>query len=62
MWDELLANAFPFLYALVVSKEAWVVDVWDDMGEGGILGARHINDRWQIYLFFNYIKLKTNME
>ena len=32
MWDESLASAFPSLYALGSSKEAWVVDVWDEWG------------------------------
>ena len=26
---------FPFLYALATSKEAWVLEVWDALGEDG---------------------------
>ena len=30
-----LCEAFPFLYDLAVSKDAWVADCWDSMGEEG---------------------------
>ena len=30
-----LCEGFPSLFALAVSKEAWVVDCWDSMGEEG---------------------------
>ena len=33
--DEALSLSFPFLYALATSKEAWVLEVWDALGEDG---------------------------
>ena len=36
MWEEPLCLSSPSFYALVVSKEARVVDFWDDIG-----GIRH---------------------
>ena len=33
--DEALSISFPSLYALSTSKEAWVAEVWDAMGEDG---------------------------
>ncbi|RVW63585.1 hypothetical protein CK203_057416 [Vitis vinifera] len=33
--DEALCDSFPSLYALVVSKEKWVAEVWDPSIEGG---------------------------
>ena len=30
-----LSNYFPSLYDLVVSKDAWVADCWDFLGEKG---------------------------
>lgn len=42
--------AFPSLYVLASSKEAWVADVWDGPGEGGHWNpcfGRHLND-WKI--------------
>ncbi|RVX20326.1 hypothetical protein CK203_004874 [Vitis vinifera] len=33
--DEILSISFPSLYALVTSKEAWVAEVWDTLGEDG---------------------------
>ena len=41
---------FPSLFALVASKEAWVADVWDDMGQGGHWNRhfiRPLND-WEL--------------
>lgn len=35
--DEALCNSFLSLFALVVSKEEWVVEVWDPSVEGGKL-------------------------
>ena len=33
--DEALSISFPSLYALSTSKEAWVAEVWDTLGEEG---------------------------
>ena len=33
--DEALSISFPSLYALATSKEAWVAEVWDTLGEDG---------------------------
>ena len=35
--DEPLCGSFLPLYTLALSKEAWKVDLWDDLGEGGHL-------------------------
>ena len=45
--DEVLCYSFPSLYALAVSKEEWVVEVWDPLVEGGSwsLFSRPFNDR-----------------
>ena len=33
--NDVLCNSFPSLYVLVASKEVWVVELWDSMGEEG---------------------------
>ena len=33
--DSPLCMSFPSLFALTVEKEAWVVDIWDPLAEGG---------------------------
>ena len=33
--DDALTISFPSLYTLVTSKEAWVAEVWDTLGEEG---------------------------
>ena len=45
--EEPLCNPFPSLYALVLSREVWVVDLWEDLGGGGLWSlhfSRHVND------------------
>ena len=34
-----LCNSFPFLFALMVSKEEWVAEVWETSFEGGKEGG-----------------------
>ena len=34
--DEALSMSFPSLYTLATFKEAWVVQVWDTLGEDGV--------------------------
>ena len=34
-WDPLWEESFPSLYALILSKDAWVVDLWDEIGTRG---------------------------
>ena len=48
--DVTLASAVPSLFAFTLSKEVWVTEVWDDMGEGGHWNPhfiRHLND-WEL--------------
>ena len=33
--NDVLYDSFPSMYALVASKEAWLVELWDSMGEEG---------------------------
>ncbi|RVX19381.1 hypothetical protein CK203_008774 [Vitis vinifera] len=33
--DEALCSSFPSLFALAISKEEWVAEVWDPSVEGG---------------------------
>ena len=33
--DEALCSSFPSLFALAISKEEWVAEVWDPLVEGG---------------------------
>ena len=33
--DSPLSVSFPTLFALALHKEAWVVDIWDPLAEGG---------------------------
>ena len=33
--DKALSISFPSLYALATSKEEWVAEVWDTLGEDG---------------------------
>ena len=43
-------DSFPSLYALVASKEAWLVDLWDSSGEEGGWSprfSRPFND-WEV--------------
>lgn len=47
---EPLSMDFPSSYALAASKEAWVADIWDDLGEGGHWNPcfiKHLND-WEL--------------
>ena len=34
--DDALTISFPSLYTLATSKEAWVAEVWDTLGEDGV--------------------------
>ena len=50
--DEHLCNSFPSLYASALSKEAWVADLWEDLGGGGHWTpcfTRYFND-WELEL------------
>ena len=33
--EEPLCNSFPFLYVLTLLKEAWAIDLWEDVGVEG---------------------------
>ena len=49
---EALCNSFPSLFAVVVSKEDWVAEVWDSSVEGGSWSPhflRAFND-WEVVL------------
>ena len=37
-WYGPLCNSFPSLCVLALSKEAWVTDLWEDLGVGGVGG------------------------
>ena len=55
--DEALSHSFPSLYALVTSKEAWVVEVWDATGEDGGWNprfSRRFND-WEMEMVERFI-------
>ena len=57
--DEALSLSFPSLYALVTSKEAWVVEVWDATGEDGGSNprfSRPFND-WEMEMVERFIFL-----
>ena len=50
--DSPLSVSFPILFALAIDKEAWVVDIWDPLAEGGPGGwnpcfSRSLND-WEV--------------
>ena len=48
--NNTLHDSFPSLFALVVSKDAWVVDCWDSLGEEGGWNprfSRSFND-WEV--------------
>ena len=50
--DSPLSVSFPTLFALAIDKEAWVVDIWDPLAEGGPGGwnpcfSRSFND-WKV--------------
>ena len=50
--DETLCYTFPSLFALAVSKEEWVVEVWDPSVEEGSWSprfSRAFND-WEVVL------------
>ena len=36
-----LCDSFPFLYAIVTSKEAWLVELWDSSREEGVWSLRY---------------------
>ncbi|RVW75063.1 hypothetical protein CK203_056012 [Vitis vinifera] len=57
--DKALSLSFPSLYALVTSKEAWVVEVWDATGEDGGSNprfSRPFND-WEMEMVERFIFL-----
>ena len=57
--DKALSLSFPSLYALVTSKEAWVVEVWDATGEDGGSNphfSRRLND-WEMEMVERFIFL-----
>ncbi|RVX04487.1 hypothetical protein CK203_018465 [Vitis vinifera] len=48
--DQALKDAFPNLFKLVVNKDQWVCDAWEEEGEVGSwnpLFSRHFND-WEM--------------
>ena len=48
--DEPLCESFPSLFSISLSKNAWVLDVWNSVGDGDgwtPLFARAFND-WEI--------------
>ena len=48
--DQTLKDAFPTLFLLVVDKEGWVSDAWEESGKLGCWGphfSRHLND-WEM--------------
>ena len=50
--DEPLCESFPSLFTISLSKEAWMVDVWNPNGDGGgwnPLFSRAFND-WKLEL------------
>ena len=43
----MLKKAFPILFLLVVDKDGWVLDAWEESGELGCWSprfSRHLND------------------
>ncbi|RVW43704.1 hypothetical protein CK203_080516 [Vitis vinifera] len=59
--DQTLKDVFPTLFLLVVDKEGWVSDAWEESGELGCWSprfSRHLND-WEMgeveALFRNFI-------
>ena len=45
--DQMLKKAFPILFLLVVDKDGWVLDAWEESGELGCWSprfSRHLND------------------
>ena len=45
--NQYLENAFPNLFNLIVNKEGWVAEAWEEDGVGGNWGLcfnRHLND------------------
>ena len=68
--DDALSLSSPSLFALVASKEAWVVEVWDASGEEGSWNpclSRPFND-WEMEIVERFLfslqgkKVVTNME
>ena len=55
--DEALSLSFPSLYALVTSKEAWVVEVWDASGEEGGWNPRFSRpfNEWQMEMVERFL-------
>ena len=56
--DEPLCESFPSLFSISLSKEAWVLDVWNLDGDGGgwtPLFSRAFND-WEVELVEHFLQ------
>ena len=68
--NDVLYDSFPSMYALVASKEAWLVELWDSMGEEGSWNpkfSRPFNDQEldeveRLLLTIQGKRLDTNLE
>ena len=57
--EEPLCMSFPSLYALALSKEAWVADFWDDtrgMRHWTLHFTRHFND-WELDIIETFFSM-----
>ena len=55
--DEALSISFPSLYALATSKEVWVVEVWDTIGEVGGWNPRFLRpfNNWELEMVERFL-------
>ena len=55
--DKALSISFPSLYALATSKEVWVVEVWDTIGEVGGWNPRFLRpfNNWEFEMVERFL-------